>query len=181
MRTSGTFFRGLTGLTALAVLVSAWACGCGPGMKADTRTPPPPVRDPSVLRLMTPFIPAISLDDNPGPEALRLRAFFKRLDGGKGEHRMVTVNGSLEFQMFDGKIAGESILAVEPRHTWRFSASDLTSRTIRTRWGWGYEFILRWGADVPQESMVTLVGVYQAPGGGGTLRSVPILITIGPL
>jgi len=148
-------------------------------MKADTRLPPAPVPDPSILRLMTPFIPAISLDENPGPEAIRLQAFFKRLDGGKNQHRMVTVNGSLKLLMFDGKIAGESIAAVEPRHTWRFSASDLASRVVRTRWGWGYEFVLPWGADAPQESMVTLVCVYEGPG-GGTLYSAPIQITIGP-
>lgn len=175
MRTSGIF------LAALAALVFASACGCGPGMRADTRLPPPPVPDPSILRLMTPLVPAINLDENPGPEAIRLRAFFKRLDGGKNQHRMVTVSGSLKFLMFDGKIAGESMAAVEPRHTWRFSASDLASRAFRTRlYGWGYEFVLRWGADAPQESRVTLVGVYETPG-GGALYSAPIQITIGPL
>ena len=85
-----------------AALVAALACGCGPWMKADTRRPPDPVPDPSILRLMT-FLPStVSLDENPGPEAIRLRAFFKRHDGGKNEHRMVTVSGSLKFLMFDG-------------------------------------------------------------------------------
>ena len=163
-----------------AALVAALACGCGPWTKADPSLPPSPVPDPSILRLMTPFVPAISLDDNPGPEAIRLRVFFKRLDGGKGQHRMVTVSGSLKFLMFDGKIVGESIAAAEPRHTWRFSASDLASHAFRTRlYGWGYEFVLPWGEHPPLESMVTLVGVYEGPG-GGTLRSAPIQITIGP-
>ena len=90
-----------SGRILLAAFLSAAAWGCGPEMRLAGHDPPPPVPNPNVLRLMTPMLSAVSTDEVPGPEGLRVRAFFKLLDGRKDEQKMVTVSGSLKFLMFD--------------------------------------------------------------------------------
>lgn len=152
------------------------AGGCAePGEVSVSRRPPGPVRqvDKVVLRLSPPT--PVNWDESPGSDGLQAQVHFFQLD----EPLPVTVAGTLEFALYEGRPAGESLQQVRPFRTWAFDADQLNAHLGRSIFGWGYAMRLGWGRRPPASRTITLIARYR-PTDGEPTASAPIQVATGP-
>jgi len=149
------------GLWLCAVLCAATA-GCpGPEGKAVVSSRPPrPVAVVDVIYIDALPV-AMNWDEKPGPDGLEAQVHFYRMD----QPLPVTVSGTLELLLFEGKVSAAAAQANRPFHTWSFTTRELAGTLRKDLAGWGYAMRLAWGSPAPAAGMVTLIGRYQASGG----------------
>jgi len=158
----------------LACLV--WAGGCqGMGDVNVSRRPPRPVDevDEIIMSLSPPT--ALNWDSMPGPDGFETQVHFFQL----AEPFSVTVKGSVEFALYEGRATPQTLADAEPFHVWRFEGDELGKHLGRSIVGWGYGLRLDWGRKAPTASSVTLLARYHPPG-GQVKSSQPIHLAMRP-
>jgi hypothetical protein len=151
---------------AAGLLAALAAGGCGP----SAVQPPRPTTQVQWVRLHVSPSP-VNLDETPGPDGLLAQVFFYQAR----QPEPVTVRGTLEVLLYDGRYSPASQPATAPLHTWTFTGEQLDRRIIRWMGLWGYAFTLPWGADKPTSGAVTVLARYRA-GQGEWIQAVPVPI-----
>ena len=151
------------------------AAGCGnlgqAGLGSFTPWPVGDV-DAIVVRLTPPT--AMNWDNHPAPDGFQAQVHLFQL-----KHDLpVTVKGTLEFLLYEGRIAANDAAGRQPLRTWQFTPERLRDCLGRSIVGWGYAMRLGWGRQVPAASSVTLLARYQPPDGQATY-SAPLSVPIG--
>jgi hypothetical protein len=165
----------IAGRTALAAAAACLAAaGCRP--QAGAIRPPAPRNDPDVLSVLTFVPPTVNLDEDADPEGIRAEAFFFV----RNEGPTVTADGTLTFRAFPGRVTAGELSAARPFARWPFSAADLAAQVVRTRYGWGYEFLLLWTAHPPPAETITLTATFESAGGRQVVAK-PTYVNLGPL
>jgi hypothetical protein len=118
---------------------------------------------------------AINLDNEPGPDGLRVQVYFFQKDLASP----VTVTGTVDFMMFDGKVTGSEIDTVKPLRVWSLAPASLATCLVRSTVGWSYAADLKWEADKPAGKTVSLTARYSPPDGGQPLYASPVVIAVG--
>lgn len=160
-------------LAAVAVLVLSGCGNTGP-VKVQNH-PPRGVAEVDVIGLrMTPPAP-VNWDGRPGPDGLQVQVNFFRRD----EDLSVTVKGSLELALYEGRIEVEHLGAARPVRTWRFDSVELSTYCGKSAFGWGYAMRLPWGSQPPPGPNATLGSRYISPG-GRVVSGRPIIVPLKP-
>ncbi len=163
--------RRLAPCLAVAALTAA---GCPDGA-GPVGAPGPPAVVERVDHIDLHCSPAaMNWDGRPGPDGIGAQVYCYRL----AEPLPVTVGGTLELVLYEGKVAEEQLLTVPAAHTWRFPAGELERYLVRNIIGWHYSIPLRWGRDAPQSDVLTLVARHRAPD-GQTVQSRPATVLKG--
>jgi len=122
---------------------------------------------------MTPGTP-VNWDDQPGPDGFQVQVRFYRLP--PSAPLPLTVQGTVEFLMFDESVAEPEIRTLKPARTWSFSGPTLQECLARSIVGWGYAMRLPWETP-PAARIVTLAAVYHPPQ-GPAVWSAPIHVAM---
>ena len=88
----------------------------------------------------------------------------------------VTLNGLVQFTMYDGVVTGQALVNAPPMQTWLFDAGQLRDQAIRTAFGWGYSFRLGWKRP-PTSSSVTIMAEFR-PNLGPGVRTEPVVVAV---
>ena len=148
------------------------ACGCGPpgGGRGVGSSPPRPVETVDVVDLRAAPV-ALNWDDQPGPDGVEAYVYLYQ----QAHPLPVTVDGTLEFLLFEGKVSQGSVRTMNPFCVWPFAGQQLNRHLVRGVAGWMYVVRLPWGTNVPKTEMVTLAVRYHLPKGEPRYSSpVPI-------
>lgn len=157
----------------LVLLGAAVLSGCGEQRVQVSPRPSTPVTEADKMELwLTPGTP-VNWDERPGPDGLLAQLRFYRMD----QPLSVLVEGTIEFHLFDERVADPNMRALKPAETWKFTQADLENCMTRSLVGWGYKMRLAW-QQMPTSRMVTLAAVYTSPD-GKTLWSAPIHVPVG--
>jgi hypothetical protein len=160
----------------LACLLAV-AAGCGGTTSRTVRgvsqTPPKPVDSVDAIDLWAAPPAAINWDDQPGPDGVQVSVFLYQSDHAEP----VLVKGTIEFLMFEGRKARESLATAKPLRMWSYGVTELATQQVRGPAGWGYAFQLGWGKDVPQSAVITLIVRY-VPAAGAATYSEPMVISV---
>jgi len=151
------------------------AGGCGPAHVP--MRPPPPVDAVGYMLMPTYPIP-VNWDGRAGADGLAVQVYLFRPPAGS---LPLTVTGTLEFALYEGKPAPEELERIEPLRRWRFAGEARDACRVRSAYGWGYAMRLPWGNEPPATSSVTLTARYVPPEGkGAPVHADPTRIAIGP-
>jgi len=137
--------------------------------------PPRPVDhfDEIVLRL-TPPAP-VNWDDRPGADGVQVQMNFFQVD----KPLSVTVKGSLELALYEGRIKAAHLASARPLHTRTYSGSKLAGFAGKSAFGWGYAMRLAWHDRPPTGKIATLVARYRSRD-GNVKASSPLYVPLGP-
>ena len=155
-----------------AAAALAVAGGCEPPGKVS-RTMPPPVAQVDRLDVHVVGAAAVNWDDKPGPDGVVVRVYFYQYH----QPKTVTVNGVLEFMVFEGSLSASTIDKAVPFKIWKFPADELPAFAVRSTVGWGYAIQLAWDKDVPKTRRITLVARFVSPT-GAEIFSAPVSIPV---
>lgn len=162
-------------LTAGLLLMAAGTGGCQTTPVTVSSLPPRPVdRVDNVALRISPPMP-LNWDDMPGLDGLQAQVNLFQLD----QPLSVTVEGSLEFLLYEGRGTEQALAGGEPFRTWTFEGPQLRRCLGRSMFGWGYVMRLGWGSTPPKSPSVTLVARYR-PVSGRDLSSDPLHLAIVP-
>jgi len=157
-----------------AVLLAGlpWTAGCQlAGLSSSSPRPAKQV-DEVFVRLSPPT--ALNWDDRPGPDGLQARVNFFRHD----DDLSVPVDGTVEFELFEGRTSEKSVAEKQPFYTWRFENGELERHLSKTIVGWGYEMRLPWDRP-PKVSSITLVTRHRSSE-GKVRTSKPLFLALTP-
>lgn len=158
------------------VLAATAASGCtGAGEVRVPSRPPRPVEDVDEIIVQLTPPTAVNWDNLPGPDGLQAQIHFFRLD----EDLAVTIAGTLEMALYEGRAGPREIEREPPLHVWKYEGDGLRRRLAKTLVGWGYGVRLGWGDRCPKSGSVTLLARYHSPS-GGTKTSETIHVPLGP-
>ena len=163
--------RQLVLIASLSALVLAG--GCGPNaLRGSKHQPSAPVHTVDQIEMFS-SMAGINFDHIPGADGVSIQVLLYQLV----QPKPVTVTGTLEFLLFDGKIAREEMHTRQPLHIWRFSGQQLPQYLFRSMVGWGYAMDLRWGKRAPTSKLITVAVRYVPPPGEGRIvYSDPVTI-----
>jgi hypothetical protein len=156
----------------LAAAAVAAVAGCEPPGKVS-RIMPPPVALVDRLGVHVERGAAINWDDEPGPDGVFVRVYCYQYH----QPKTVTINGVLEFMVFEGRLTTSTIDNAQALKVWKFTADELPACAVRSTVGWGYAMQLGWDKDVPKTRRITLVARFISPTGAETF-SVPVSIPV---
>jgi len=105
---------------------------------------------------------AINLDQKPGPDGIGVRIYASAAGGGEG---IAIRQGTLEVLLFDGIVSAAVAQTTPPLKVWSFNPSELKPYAGKTSLGAGYQLALKWGAEVPRQSVVTVIARYRSTEG----------------
>lgn len=165
-------------LICAALSLAALLAGCpGPGAPAPgpSAMPPAPVDAADDMIVQTPPH-AASWDGDATPDGLDVQLYFFVYRA----QPPVTVQGRVEFLLYEGILQPADLPKQPPAYTWVFTGDLLRSRQARSTVGWGYAMQLGWGKNPPQTSSVTLLVKYTPNQGAPIIFSKPITIAVGP-
>ena len=116
---------------------------------------------------------ALDLDGKPGPDGIAVKLYANNAHNP----RAIRIReGTVEFVMFDGTFHGRTnpppIL-----HTVTYAAPQLRLHEFNSKIGWGYDFSLRWGTNLPTQRIMSVGVRYTAPD-GSTIVSRPRSVTV---
>ena len=162
-------------LLACLLAAAALPAGCQTGRKLSVSANPPRAVQ-KVDQIDLSLIPPTPLnwDDDPGLDGFQVQVFFWRQD----EKLSVTIDGTLEFLLYEGRCTAAELVGKKPFHTWTFKNPELSTFLGKSMVGWGYAMRLDWGQHVPTTRTVTLVARYIPPRGPAKL-SAPALVAMG--
>ena len=159
-----------------AILAAGMLAGCPNGGKVEVsdRPPRPVDRIDELVVRVTPPTP-MNWDDVPGSDGLQVQVnCFQR-----EEPLSVTVRGTLEFLLYEGRATLAQLADRQPLKTWQFDGLNLTGHAGRSIVGWGYAMRLPWGRPGPRSSSVTLLTRYR-PIDGDVKTSRPLQVAMEP-
>ena len=137
------------------------SAGCRSGPATITAEPPRPVQRIDVLSLeISPPTP-INWDNIPGPDGIQVKLTCWRTD----TPLPVTIDGNVEFLLFQGVVTSAGVASSTPMQVWMFTGKQLNARLIRTMFGWSYLVPLEWGRQAPGAGTITLAARYSSPDG----------------
>jgi len=158
----------------LAAAVALGGCQTGGKRLSVSTVPPAPVRQVDKIDLML-FPPApLNWNDDPGLDGFQVQVLFWRLD----RKLSVTIDGTLEFLLYEGRCGPEDLARRKAFQTWTYKEPELSSFLGRTYVGWAYAMRLGWGRHVPTTRTVTLVARF-TPKDGQTCWSLPAQVAMG--
>jgi len=164
------------GLLLVAVAALHLAAGCRTsGLVTVQKYAPRPVDDVDVIGLRVTQGKPVNWDEKPGADGLQVQVNFFR----RGEDLSVTVRGTLELSLYEGRLKPGQIAAARPLRSWRFEGVELPTYCRKTPFGWGYAMRLPWGATPPSGANVTVGSRYVSPDGRVVTRR-PIIIPLVP-
>ncbi len=158
----------------MLVILSPALEGCGRSIYHSTLRPVPETVSNVDHITMLSLPVAINFDHIPGPDGLNVQVYLFRVDRAQP----VTVNRTLEFLLFEQRVAKSELADLEPFGIWSFSGADLARHLSRSIVGWGYAMELRWDHRPPKSRTVTLAVRYRPPQ-GPDVYSDPIVISVG--
>lgn len=145
-----------------ALIPAVMIMGALGGCVLNSNMPPKPVGPVDAIELRA-SASAIDWDGQPGADGLQVQVgFYRNTPNGYAE--MVTVSGTLELQMFEGRVPNGKIRQSHPLHTWSFSGQQLPPHAARNIVGWGYVLRLPFPEAATPAGQITLVARYLAPG-----------------
>lgn len=103
---------------------------------------------------------ALNLGSKSGPDGVGLRLYASAADVARG---IPIRDGVLEILMFDGTVGEAYARSEKPLKTWTFTSGQLSAFAGTSSLGVGYQFPLRWGAEVPRQPVVTVIARHVAP------------------
>ena len=156
----------------VAAAAVAAAGGCEPPGKVS-RIMPPPVVQVDRLGVHVERGTAINWDDKPGADGVFVRVYCYQYH----QPKTVTVNGVLEFMLFEGGLSMGTIDKAKPFQVWKFTTDQLPAFADRSTVGWGYTMQLAWNKNVPKTRRITLVARFISATGAETF-SVPVSIPV---
>ena len=116
---------------------------------------------------------ALDLDGKAGPDGIAVKLYANNSRNPKAARIR---EGTVEFVMFDGTFHGRTnpppIL-----HTFTYIAPQLRLHEFNSKIGWGYDFSLRWGTNLPTQRIMSVGARYTAPD-GRTIVSRPSSVTV---
>lgn len=158
----------------IILLVGIAAAGCaGDSYRARMRRPPKPVANVDRIEMFS-SMAAINFDHRPGADGVSVRVLLYQLS----QPYPVTVSGTLEFMLYEGKIGPEELHTRQPLHLWRFPPERLPPQLSRSMVGWGYAMDLLWGPGAPKTGTISLATKYVPPE-GSAVYSDPIAVAMG--
>jgi len=162
-------------VTAGLLAMAAWTGGCQTTPVTVSSLPPRPVDkvDKVALRLSPPM--PLNWDDMPGLDGFQAQVNLFQLD----RPLSVTVDGALEFMLYEGHGTAQVLAGKEPFRTWSFQGPDLRRCLGKSLFGWGYAMRLGWGGGAPRSSSVTLIARYR-PVKGRDVSSDPLHVAMVP-
>ena len=151
-------------LAILAILVCGAAlAGCdGSGRGSGLRPPPPTVDVQGFTLSSSPT--ALNWDEDPAPDGVITRVQFFQL-GPNDQVRSVPVKGTLEFLLYEGRVAQADLAKVTPSNVWTYQANDLPTYLGKQMGMWAYQMQLDWRTRPPKSTVVTLIARWQPPNG----------------
>jgi hypothetical protein len=151
------------GLVMLLMLVGVLGCEGPPRSAVVDR-----------IQIMTPQM-ATNLDGQAGPDAVQAIIFFFRSVGDRTE--TVLGEGSLQLDLYDGRLQAAEIAAHNPIATWTYTSDELMQFRAKEYGLWHYRLVLPWKDITPKRSAVTLVAKYTARN-GAVMFSQPVTIPL---
>lgn len=148
----------------LAALVLAGCKSSGIGSSSSDR----------IVQLNLITVPvALDLDGQPGVDGIAVKLYANSATDPKA---IRIREGTIEFLMFDGTFYGRTN---EPPvlRTFTFSSQQLRLHQFRSTIGYGYDFSLLWGTNLPTERTMSVGARYTAPD-GRSLVSRPSSVTV---
>ncbi len=162
--------------TAAKLLVAAAALaaagGCEPPGKVS-RMMPPSVVQIDRLGVHVERGAATNWDDKAGADGVVVRVYCYQYH----QPKTVTVNGVLEFMVFEGGLSAGTIDKAVPFKVWRFTTDQLPAYADRSMVGWGYTMQLAWEKNAPKTRRITLVARFISATGEETF-STPVSIPV---
>ncbi len=118
---------------------------------------------------------AINMDSVPGPDGFVLHVYlFER----PAKPMPVPSKGTLEFILYEGRVAITEITTTRAYLVWTFNEQYLPRYVKRGRLGMGYSVNLRWGLNLPRGPIVTIVTRYIPTDGSPEIYSAPLVMSI---
>ncbi len=162
--------------TVILAGLRAAAAGCHNTGRVKVHDWPPRLVDrfDAVVLRLTPPAP-VNWDDKPGADGLQVQINFFQID----KPLSVTVKGSLELELYQGRVQAAQLASAKPIRTWPFSGVELAGFAGKSAFGWGYAMRLAWGARPPAGSTATLIVRYRSLD-GNVKTSSPLYVPLGP-
>ncbi len=118
---------------------------------------------------------AINMDSIPGPDGFVLQVYlFER----PAKPMPVPAKGTLEFILYEGRVAITEINTTQPYLVWTFNEQYLPRYVRRGRLGMGYSVNLQWGQNIPRAHIVTIVTRYIPADDSPEVYSAPLVMFI---
>ena len=147
--------------SALLTLLALSACRSpnSPNSPNPNSTPSP--KD-TISQLHVITVPvALDLDGRAGPDGIALKLYANNPNNPKAIRLR---EGTLEILMFDGTFHNRTNPPPILR-TSTFTASDLRRHESKSNIGYGYEFSLSWGTNLPTQRLISVGARYTPPTG----------------
>jgi len=119
---------------------------------------------------------ALNLDGAPGPDGVAVKLFA---NVGNAAKPAPIRSGEIEILLFDGLLTDKNLPALQPAHTWTFTAKELKEFETQAMVGTGYQLTLRWGSFKPKSDRVSIIARHPI-GDGRYLYSTPGVIACSP-
>jgi hypothetical protein len=150
------YARALLSLIVLLAITTFCAC-TSTAPSAGTSSSPAKNRITQLNVITVPV--ALDLDGKPGPDGVAVKLYANNPEHPKALRMR---EGTLEFIMFDGTFHGRT----NPPpivQSFTFAASEFRLHEFNSKLGWGYEFTLRWGTNLPTQRIMSIGARYTAP------------------
>ena len=167
--------------TSAILLVVATLAGCqGSGETtatpavegaADARAPHPSI---DKIELQSQLAP-VNLDARPGPDGVQVRLYLWR---AADPLAAMLERGTIEFLMYEGRVAPTQLNAAQPLRIWSYSAGRLRGAAGKSAFGYGYTMALSWADQPPRTGMITLTARLLRPG-AEPLYAEPVNLAVG--
>jgi len=116
---------------------------------------------------------ALDMDGVPGVDGIALKLY----GNNPKEPKAIRIReGTIEFLLFDGTFHGRTSPPPVLR-TFTFAASQLRLHEFRSTLGYGYDFTLRWGTNIPTQRIMS-VGARYTGVDGRVVTSRPSSVTV---
>jgi len=143
-----------------AVMLTACATGGGDAPQTARSATATASQRIDVIQLMTPPT-AINWSDQAGPDGVPVTVYLFRRDRAEP---VTLLSGEITFLLYEGRVGMEA-LRRDPLHSWTFSAQQMQTVLSESMFGLCYKVPLAWGTRVPRSANITLIALYQPPGG----------------
>jgi hypothetical protein len=138
----------------LAIALTLLLAGC-----ASAPTLPRAAGSVAQVNLITGPV-GLNVDQRPGADAFSAKVY---LNDARNPKTIPVREGTLEILMFDGTFFGRTNLPA-PLRIWSFDAETLSRQhQVKSSIGIGYDFLLPWGTNRPQQRLITVVARYTSP------------------
>jgi hypothetical protein len=139
-------------VTVILVTLSACKSAAGPNTAPDDR----------ITQLNVITVPvALDLDGKAGPDGIAVKLYAA---SAKSPKAIRLREGKVELVMFNGTFQNRTNQPAILR-TFSYEAKELRLHELNSGIGWGYEFTLSWGTNLPTQRLISVGARYTAPDG----------------